>query len=389
LLAALPIIFLVLISSPLLSRKVGPLEEDITALCDKRVRLITSILRQVKSVKLAALETEIENSVKAARTAELGARKRFWYRFAIIVSLTNVTLNLLSLFCLGTYSLIFFLGHGPPLSTARLFTAYATLTIISASIFAIGQGLPAVTQAYVSVQRIERYLSSPEHEHEGDRDAEHSDFKNGSFKDVAKTLEPILEVPEKPPAVFLHLESSVSSLFAPARGERNQTVIFDAARIAWGEKVVLDGLDASICSEGLTMVIGRVASVSLVIFQPRIYHEKNVQGKSTLLAALLGETSILAGRVSFPITFRRGIAYCSQVPWIQGSLSVRDNILFASAMDTSWYKRVTDACALHVDLESMAEGDLTLARGLSGGQKARVVRYFSLSSIWLSLIASF
>ncbi|KAJ7896018.1 P-loop containing nucleoside triphosphate hydrolase protein [Mycena olivaceomarginata] len=348
LLAALPIIFLVLISSPLLSRKVGPLEEDITTLCDKRVRLITSILRQVKSVKLAALETEVENSVKAARTAELGARKRFWDRFAIIVSLTNVTLNLLSLFCLGTYSLIFFLGHGPPLSTARLFTAYATLTIISASIFAIGQGLPAVTQAYVSVQRIERYLSSPEYEHEGDRDAEHSDFKNSSFKDVAKTLEPILEVPEKPPAVFLHLESSVSSLFAPVRGERNQTVIFDAARIAWGEKVVLDGLDASICSEELTMVIGRVAS-----------------GKSTLLAALLGETSILAGRVSFPTTFRR-------VPWIQGSLSLRDNILFASAMDTSWYKRVTDACALHVDLESMAEGDLTLARGLSGGQKARV-----------------
>lgn len=140
--SALPIIFLVVILTPLLSRKIGPLEEDITALCDKRVRLITSILRQIKGVKLAALESEVEASVRAARAGELGARKRFWDRFAIVVSLTNITLNLLSLFTLGTYSIISFLGHGPPLSTARLFTAYATLAIISQSLFAIGQGWP-------------------------------------------------------------------------------------------------------------------------------------------------------------------------------------------------------------------------------------------------------
>ncbi|KAF7330867.1 P-loop containing nucleoside triphosphate hydrolase protein [Mycena venus] len=347
--STLPIIFLVLISTPLLSRKVGPLEGDITALCDKRVRLISSILRQVKGVKLAALESEVEDRVKAARTAELGARKRFWDRFAIVVSLTNTTLNLLSLFCLGTYSVIFFLGHGPPLSTARLFTAYATLTIISASLLVIGQGLPAVTQAYVSVQRIERYLSSPESKRQEDRD-----WADPS-KDIPKALETNLEVPEKPRSVFLHVESSVSSLSAPIRGERDQTLIFDGARIAWGEKVVLDGLDATICLGQLTMVIGRVAS-----------------GKSTLLAALLGETNILAGRVSFPTAFRRGIGYCSQSPWIQGSLSVRDNVLFASAMDQGWYERVIAACALDVDLGSMAGGDLALARGLSGGQKARV-----------------
>ncbi|KAF8211651.1 P-loop containing nucleoside triphosphate hydrolase protein [Mycena galopus ATCC 62051] len=324
LVSALPIIFLVVISTPLLSRKIGPLEEDITALCDKRVRLVTSIFRQIKGVKLAALETEVEERVKAARTAELGARKRFWDRFAIVVSLTNTTLNLLSLFCLGTYSIVFFLGHGPPLSTARLFTAYATLTIISASLFAIGQGLPAVTQAYVSVKRIERYLSSPEFN-------------------------------QRPQSVFLHIGSSVSSLSAPVRGERDQMVIFEAARIAWGDKVVLDGLDVTICLDQLTMVIGRVAS-----------------GKSTLLATLLGETSILAGYISFPTAFRRGIGYCSQVPWIQGSLSIRDNILFASAMDLAWYESATAACALDIDLRSMPEGDLTLARGLSGGQKARV-----------------
>ncbi|KAJ7727914.1 P-loop containing nucleoside triphosphate hydrolase protein [Mycena metata] len=354
--AALPITLLVLISTPLLSRKIGPLEEDITSLCDKRVRLVTSILRQVKGVKLAALESEVEDRVKAARTAELGARRRFWDRFAVVVSLTNTTLNLLSLFTLGTYSIIFFLGHGPPLSTARLFTAYSTLTIISASLFAIGQGLPAVTQAYVSVQRIEKYLSSPDSEHHDDRHTGHPNTKKSDTKNLSNALEPIIPPGlEKPPSLFVHLEINASSLSVPARGERGESLVFDSARIAWGDKVIMNRVDATICLQQLTMVIGRVAS-----------------GKSTLLAALLGETNILAGRVFFPVAFRGAIAYCSQSPWIQGSLSVRQNVLFAAAIDQIWYDRVITACALDLDLASMPAGDSTLARGLSGGQKARV-----------------
>ncbi|KAJ7762735.1 P-loop containing nucleoside triphosphate hydrolase protein [Mycena maculata] len=355
--AALPIILLVVILTPLLSRKIGPLEEDITALCDKRVRLITSILRQIKGVKLAALEPEVEARVRAARTSELGARRRFWDSFAIVVNLTNVTLNMLSLFTLGTYSIISFLGHGPPLSTARLFTAYTTLTIISASLFAIGQGLPAVTQAYVSVQRIERYLSSPDSEHHGDRDQNLKELK-----DTPNALDPLVHVSEKLAGnaaiiqpVCLHLESGVSSLSVPIHEEREQTLVFDAARIAWGDKVVLDGFDATICLGQLTMIIGRVGS-----------------GKSTLLATILGESSILSGHVSFPSAFRRGIAYCSQSPWLQGSLSVRDNILFAASMDQAWYSAVISACALDTDFGATPEGDLVLARGLSGGQRARV-----------------
>ncbi|KAJ6567387.1 P-loop containing nucleoside triphosphate hydrolase protein [Mycena vulgaris] len=345
--AALPIIFLVLILTPILSRKIGPLEGDITALCDKRVRLIATILRQITGIKLSALEAEVEACVRAARTAELGARRRFWDRFAVVVSLTNTTLSLLSLFTLGTYSIISFLGHGPPLSTARLFTAYATLTIISASLFVIGQGLPAVTQAYVSVQRIEKFLSSPNSE----RPDGHSN--NLDPKDTSKANS-IDQESEKSPPVFLHIPRSASSLSIPARGEQDETLVFDAARIAWGDKVVLDGLDATICLGQLTMIIGRVAS-----------------GKSTLLATILGETNIVSGHVSSPPGFRRGIAYCSQNPWLQGSLSVRDNILFGATMDQAWYKRVISACALETDF-GLNGGDLVLARELSGGQKARV-----------------
>ncbi|KAJ7283270.1 P-loop containing nucleoside triphosphate hydrolase protein [Mycena rebaudengoi] len=340
LLAALPVTFFIVIITPLLSRKIGPLEGDITTLCDKRVRLITSVLRQMKGVKLSALESEVENRVRAARTAELDARKRFWRRFAFLVSLTSSTLNLLSLFTLGTYSIISFLGHGPALSTARLFTAYTTLTIISSSLFIIGQGLPAVTQAYVSVQRIEKYLSSPVSEHHDDA---------GPPSDSKERKIPL----HHSRIIF---PTSVSTLSLEARGVAGeQMVVFHKACIGWAGKVVLNRLEASIRLGQLTMVIGRVAS-----------------GKTTFIEALLGETTISAGHISYPPQFRRGIAYCSQVPWLQGSLSVRDNILFASPMDPEWYDRVISACGLATDLNAKPGGDLALARGLSGGQKARV-----------------
>ncbi len=43
-------------------------------------------------------------------------------------------------------------------------------------------------------------------------------------------------------------------------------------------------------------------------------------------------------------------------------------------MDLPWYQAVINACALDVDLVSIPGGDSSLAKGLSGGQKARIVR---------------
>jgi len=57
-------------------------------------------------------------------------------------------------------------------------------------------------------------------------------------------------------------------------------------------------------------------------------------------------------------------------------MTLRDNILFGSDYDPSWYAEVLDACALRADIALLADGDLTEIgeRGvnLSGGQKARI-----------------
>lgn len=87
-----------------------------------------------------------------------------------------------------------------------------------------------------------------------------------------------------------------------------------------------------------------------------------------------------------------GVAYCSQLPWLQGD-TIKANIVrlrfslfpsninipyqcFGSLFDQERYEEVLDVCALRVDLAMFPAGDLTEIgeKGitLSGGQKARI-----------------
>ncbi|XP_021961754.1 multidrug resistance-associated protein 1 isoform X2 [Folsomia candida] len=108
-------------------------------------------------------------------------------------------------------------------------------------------------------------------------------------------------------------------------------------------------------------------------------------GKSSLLAAILGELEGLNGTVNT----KGSIAYVSQQAWIQNA-TVRDNILFGKPFDARTYDKAIDACALKPDLEILAAGDKTeigeKGINLSGGQKQRVSlarAVYSKSDIYL------
>ena len=132
--------------------------------------------------------------------------------------------------------------------------------------------------------------------------------------------------------------------------------------------------DVTLAKGSLTVVAGKVGS-----------------GKSSFLAAMLGEMSLVEEQVGTGettagtgdtgetagtrgVTVRGTVAYCAQEPWIQNA-TLRENILFGAVFDQPKYDAVLAACALAADIAALPGGDHTEIgeRGinLSGGQKAR------------------
>ncbi|XVF21958.1 hypothetical protein REPUB_Repub12eG0133900 [Reevesia pubescens] len=94
-------------------------------------------------------------------------------------------------------------------------------------------------------------------------------------------------------------------------------------------------------------------------------------GKSSLLSSILGEMHKISGKVKLCGT----TAYVAQTSWMQNG-TIQENILFGLPMNREKYMEVIRVCCLEKDLEMMEFGDQTEIgeRGinLSGGQKQRI-----------------
>eukprot|EP00752_Nemacystus_decipiens_P001289 g1282.t1 len=94
-------------------------------------------------------------------------------------------------------------------------------------------------------------------------------------------------------------------------------------------------------------------------------------GKSSLLAALLGDLKHVSG----DIYAAGALAYVPQTAWIPND-TVRNNVLFGKPYDEAKYEEVLTVCRLRRDLELLENGDMTeigeQGINLSGGQKQRL-----------------
>ncbi|KAJ9693150.1 hypothetical protein PVL29_012054 [Vitis rotundifolia] len=94
-------------------------------------------------------------------------------------------------------------------------------------------------------------------------------------------------------------------------------------------------------------------------------------GKSSLLNSILKEMRLIHGS----IYLGGSITYVPQVPWILSG-TIRENILFGKAYDSTRYSDVLEACALDIDISLMVGGDMAYIGdkgvNLSGGQRARL-----------------
>jgi ABC-type multidrug transport system fused ATPase/permease subunit len=236
---------------------------------------------------------------------------------------------LLSATALAVYAILY--GE---LTPAVAFTSIGVFANLEVTLSVIPELTTDLIDAWVSIERIEKYLNAP--------------------------------------------EISTNTNDAP-------NISFEGASIAWPSDEELD-------ESGDDRYVLRDINISFPENELSVISGKTGTGKSLLLAALLGEVDIFAGKVNVPIPpptqdradhlatkdnwiIPSSIAFVAQIPWIENA-SIRDNIVFGLPYDPRRYEKVIEVCALKKDLEMLTDGEETEigANGinLSGGQRWRV-----------------
>ncbi|KAK9663648.1 hypothetical protein RND81_O264700 [Saponaria officinalis] len=307
--AALAVLILTVLCNIPLAKLLHKFQTNLMVAQDERLKACSEALVNMKVLKFYAWETHFKNMIEGLRKKE--------YKWLLRVHLVLVCCNVLFWaspipISGATFAACYLLGV--PLNASNVFTFLATLRLLQDPIVAISDLSGVVIQATVAFSRIARFLEASE-----------------------------LQVGE---ARKKNSNSSIS-----------HAICMNSANISWElnqSKPTLRNISLEVQPGAKIAICGEVSS-----------------GKSTLLAAILGEVPYKEGTVEV----YGGIAYVSQTACIQSG-TLRDNILFGSAMNELRFQETLQKCSLVKDLELLPYGDMTEIgeRGvnLSGGQKQRI-----------------
>ncbi|CAL5018224.1 unnamed protein product [Urochloa decumbens] len=305
---------------------------------DKRMKAITELLNYIRVIKLQAWEETFGDRIRELRKEELGwLAKSMYFMCANTIVIWSGPLAM-TVLVFGTCVLT-----GVELNAGKVFTATAFFRMLNAPMQSFPEAIAAVTQATVSLGRLDRYLLDAELD---DSAVEHVEDTNIGPGEVA------LEVRD--------------GVFAwDIRGNKHNEEGEDGDEVCESEEekdveetpvleTVLKGINVEVRRGELVAVVGTVGS-----------------GKSSLLSCIMGEMKKISGTVRVC----GSTAYVAQTAWIQNG-TIQENILFGQPMNAERYTEVIRSCCLEKDLEMMEFGDQTEIgeRGinLSGGQKQRI-----------------
>ncbi|KAJ1954449.1 hypothetical protein EC988_002427, partial [Linderina pennispora] len=326
------LIFVVMAVGKQLMVRAKNIEAELGLFNDARLAIVSEVVRGISSVKLFGWGTKFIQIVGEKRTKQLAT---LWQRAKIWTLLnlwTESTLPFIIFVMLLAYSL------GGQLDGETTFTTIAVFKILQRSVSWLPSAASEAISVYVSLKRIEAYLDEEE------------------VQPVAERVDPQgSDIGFDGAELVWHLADESDS-----RREEPQGLL-DTSSDTSAQKFVLRNLNVRFPLGKLTVIGGPTGS-----------------GKSSLLSALIGEMTLVHGKVLIPVSSDwslHSVAYVSQEAWLRNA-TIRDNVLFGSPYDQSRYEETLRMCGLKPDLRIFSAGDLTEIgeRGitLSGGQKQRV-----------------
>lgn len=286
---------------------------------DERVKQVGEMLGGIRVIKLYAWENSFISNLFGFRNKELAQLKKCQQADASMVFLWNSTPFLVAITTFAVYVLS---DEQHSLTPEKAFVSISLFNLLRFPLSMLPNLVSNVVLTSVSAKRLNKFLNSDE---------------LSTYVTRNDELEAI----------------SVEGGCASWSAELGQS-ISESGQIA--ASAVLKDIDLHIKRGSFVAIVGQVAS-----------------GKSSLLAAILGEMHRISGR--FNVCKNLSLAYVPQQAWIQ-NMTVRDNILFGHEYDEQLYDSVVAACSLRADLETLPGGDDAeigeKGINMSGGQKQRV-----------------
>ncbi|CAE6425291.1 unnamed protein product [Rhizoctonia solani] len=294
---------------------------------DRRMSAVSELLTSLRFLKYMGWESRWLSRVKNARAVELAWRVQENICSVLIAFIWTWVPSAVVLVAFTSYTLL----AKEPLTVSRAFTAIEVFSQLQGPMSQLPQQIFALLHAYVSMQRIQSFLDEPE------------------VEDWASSIKRTDDA----------LDTEVVS----------NKIGFQDAAFVWhmnpseAQDPVKNHATFKLADINLEFPLGRLTLIT----------GATGSGKSSLLAALLGEMTCVTGQVYLDKR-RHAVSYAGQHPWLEHA-TIRENILYGLPFNQTRYEAVLDACALRPDLKIFPAGDQTeigeKGVSLSGGQRAR------------------
>ncbi|KAK1994915.1 P-loop containing nucleoside triphosphate hydrolase protein [Colletotrichum falcatum] len=315
----------------------------------ERVSTTSSMLAQIKGIKMMGLDDYFAATVQRLRIAELDMSKKFRMFIVRIILISNLSDQMTSAVVV-TAAVFWTRADGFTISQA--FTSLAIVALVSTPLANLIGSYPTFASSVACFGRIQEFLV------QGERNPEQARGIQAAAKRHSASTASVPDTSPDRASKDGAMEMKTTDAQQPAQTS--------------GIAVSLENVTVGV--EGKEEPILRDVTLSL----PRARYTEVTGvvgcGKSTFLKAILGEVSLTSGSIRFAGP-NMSVAFCEQSAWLR-NISIKDNIVGQERFDDEWYGRVVFACDLKQDVSRLPKRDDTLVGSggitLSGGQKQRV-----------------